>query len=133
MNSENLEIPAYVAAYNKNLQRNQGGVMKNKRKIHPVVLFGSLAGTCLMATVAFANPAMLPDHPGHPMKPLKSPVTGQSLANDPGEEPMTGQKALNAAIQEGNRDLKTRTRASIIEEEKMEERKESMGKSMKTQ
>lgn len=105
--------------------------MKNRRKIHPVILLGSLAGTCLMATVAFGNPSMLPDHPGHPMKPLKSPVTGQSLANDPGEEPLYGQEALKLATQEGNQDMKLRTKASLLKEEKIEEKNESMEKSMK--
>jgi len=101
-------------------------------KNHPVVMLGSLAGTCLMATVAFANPAMLPDHPGHPMKPLKSPVTGQSLANDPGREPLRGQEASNAAINAGNRDLSIRSKAALLEEGKMEGKNEKMGKSMKT-
>ena len=100
--------------------------MKHMKKNHSVALLGSLAGTYLMATVVFANPAMLPEHPGHPMKPLKSPVTGQSLANDPGQNPLTGQKALNAATKEGNEDMKLLTDA-----EKMEEQKENMGKSMK--
>lgn len=105
--------------------------MKNQRTIHPIVL--SLAGTCLMATVVFANPSMLPDHPGHPMKPLKSPVTGQSLANDPGEENLFGQKALDAAINADNQDMKLHSRASILsEEEKMEKKMENMEKSMKT-
>ena len=38
-----------------------------------------------MAGMVFANPGMLPKHPGYPMKAAKSPVTGQSLANDPGQ------------------------------------------------
>ena len=101
--------------------------MKNMKKNHSFVLLGSLAGTCLLATLVFANPAMLPDHPGHPMKPLKSPVTGQSLANDPGRDPLTGQKALNAATKEGNQDMKLLTEA-----EKMEVMKERTEKSMKT-
>jgi hypothetical protein len=74
--------------------------MKNLMNIKGIISGGSVAGTCLMVSVAFANPAMLPDHPGHPMAPLKSPVTGQSLANDPGRESGLGQKALEASTAE---------------------------------
>ncbi|MEO8326188.1 MAG: hypothetical protein ABI618_10080 [Nitrospirota bacterium] len=82
--------------------------MKNVVKNKSIVLLGSLAGTCLMATVAFANPALLPDHAGYPMKESKSPVSGVSTANDPGQENLYGQKALNAATKEYTEDLKTR-------------------------
>ena len=82
--------------------------MKNVGKDKSILLMGSLAGTCLMATVAFANPALLPDHAGYPMKETKSPVSGVSTANDPGQENMYGQKALNAATKEYTEDLKTR-------------------------
>ncbi|MDR4495729.1 MAG: hypothetical protein AB7P17_01475 [Nitrospirales bacterium] len=101
--------------------------MKNRT----TVLLGSLTFTCVFAfmmTVAFGNPAMLPDHPGHPMKPLKSPVTGQSLANDPGRNLWFEQKALNAASREGNEDMKLRTQSSLLEEERMEEKNENMEK-----
>lgn len=98
--------------------------MKNK----PVLLLGSVAGTCLMATVTFANPSMIPDHPGHPMKPLKSPVNGQSLANDSGRDLWFGQKALNAAVKEGNEDMKLRTRTSLEEEKQMGEKTEDLKK-----
>lgn len=50
----------------------------------------ALAGVCL-ASFAFANPAMLPKHPGYPIGKPTSPVTGQTLAND------TGQSAVDAA------------------------------------
>lgn len=52
--------------------------------------FVALALVCLVS-FAFANPAMLPKHPGYPIGTPKSPVTGQSLAND------TGQTAVDAA------------------------------------
>jgi hypothetical protein len=78
--------------------------------------------------MALANPSMLPDHPGHPMKPLKSPVTGQSLANDPGQELFTGQEALNAATKAGNQDMKLRSRSRLLKEEMPEERSEMTGK-----
>ncbi len=49
------------------------------------------AGTAFMATVAFANPATLPDHPGYPAKGT-SP-DGQSTANDPGQPSAGGASA----------------------------------------
>ena len=48
------------------------------------VLLATVAGTALSVSVAFANPGLLPDHPGYPAQG-KSPVTGQSTANDPGQ------------------------------------------------
>ena len=45
-------------------------------------------------SLVWANPAMLPKHPGHPMGDLKDPITGQSLANDPGQSLWTGSAAL---------------------------------------
>lgn len=73
------------------------------------IIGGSIFGTCLLASVALANPSMLPDHPGHPMKPLESPVTGQSLANDPGQAAGTGEKALEASrAEDKNRQSRTR-------------------------
>lgn len=82
--------------------------MKNVVKNKSILLLGSLAGTCLVGTVAFANPSMMPDHPGYPMKESKSPVSGVSTANDPGQENLYGQNALNAATKEYTEDLKTR-------------------------
>jgi hypothetical protein len=105
--------------------------MKQVMKNNPLFLLGSLAGTCLIASVVFANPSMLPDHPGHPMKPLKSPVTGQSLANDPGQNPLVGQNALNAAVEEGNEDMKLRTEGSLEEKRRMKEKTRDMKKSQR--
>ncbi|WNM58394.1 hypothetical protein [Candidatus Nitrospira allomarina] len=82
--------------------------MKNVMKNKSIVILGSLAGTCLLATVAFANPALVPDHPGYPMKESKSPVSGVTTANDPGQENFYGQKALNAATKGYTDDLETR-------------------------
>ena len=71
---------------------------------HFNILSGAvILGAMVFAGTAMANPAMLPDHPGHPMKPLKSPLTGQSLANDPGRSLWTGEKAIHAATQQDNR------------------------------
>lgn len=108
-----------------------GGVMKNVRKHKSIVLLGSLAGTCLLATVAFANPSMLPDHPGYPMKGSKSPVTNVPTANDPGQENLYGQKALNAATKEYTEDLKTR-RSGVKESNRSETQNQMDGQSQMT-
>ncbi len=60
------------------------------------LLLVALAGTAFMATVAFANPALLPSHPGYPAKG-KSPVTGQRTANDPGQTNAVGEATLEQA------------------------------------
>ena len=54
--------------------------------------FVALAVVCLVS-FAFANPAMLPKHPGYPIGKPKSPVNGQSLANDTGQTAAAGAKA----------------------------------------
>jgi hypothetical protein len=48
----------------------------------------------ISASLAMANPALLPKHEGYPMKNDGSPVTGQPTANDPGQTNMGGAKAL---------------------------------------
>ena len=50
-----------------------------------------------VASLALANPEMLPKHPGYPMGKDVSPVTGQPLANDPGRANAGGEKALKEA------------------------------------
>ncbi len=47
------------------------------------ILLVALAGTALTVSIAFAE-EHLPKHPGYPAAGT-SPVTGQSLANDPGQ------------------------------------------------
>lgn len=48
-------------------------------------------------SLAFANPEMIPKHPGYPSKKEVSPVTGQPLTNDPGQTNAVGEKALQEA------------------------------------
>ena len=48
----------------------------------------------VLATIAFGNPAMLPKHPGYPADKAVSPVTGQSLTNDPGQTNAGGSEAM---------------------------------------
>ena len=50
-----------------------------------------------VSSLALANPATLPEHPGYPSKQSVSPVTGQSLANDAGKQNAIGEKALREA------------------------------------
>lgn len=61
-------------------------------------------GACLVVAVVlfgvsfvFANPSMLPNHPGYPMGKAVDPVRGQSLANDPGQKNAVGDQALQEA------------------------------------
>ena len=54
-------------------------------------------GAAALVTLAFANPALLPQHPGYPMGQAVDPVTGKPLANDPGQANATGDKALQQA------------------------------------
>jgi hypothetical protein len=50
-----------------------------------------------MCAPAFANPDMLPKHPGYPMGKAVDPVKGQPLANDPGQGNATGEGSLSKA------------------------------------
>lgn len=97
--------------------------MKKVLKIKTMIIAGSVAGLCLVGSAALANPSMVPDHPGYPMSKSKSPVSNVPTANDPGQEAIYGQKALEAATSAGNEDQKLRSRASLLEEGKMEEKK----------
>ncbi len=60
------------------------------------ILLGTVGITCFTLSLAFANPGMLPKHPGYPAKG-KSPVTGQSTANDPGQANAVGTATLQAS------------------------------------
>ena len=102
--------------------------MKNLINTKSILFLGSLAGSCLLATFTLANPSMEPNHPGYPMKKSQSPVSGVSTANDPGRENFYGQKALDAATEEGNKEMKLRSRSSLLKEEMMEEKNEMEGK-----
>jgi hypothetical protein len=62
-----------------------------------LILLTILAFVVLTSVAASANPATLPKHPGYPMGKAVDPVTGQSLANDPGRSNATGEKALTEA------------------------------------
>jgi len=64
-------------------------------------LIGTVAALAIVGfsvSVALANPAMLPKHEGYPAKDAKSPVNGQSLANDAGQTNGGGDKAIGKSI-----------------------------------
>ena len=48
----------------------------------------------LSISLVLANPTLLPKHPGYPMGKAVDPVSGQSLANDPGQINATGENSL---------------------------------------
>ncbi|BCA54585.1 conserved exported protein of unknown function [Nitrospira sp. KM1] len=62
-----------------------------------LVLLTAFAVIFLALPSASANPNMLPKHPGYPMGKAQDPVSGQPLANDPGQVNATGEKSLAAA------------------------------------
>ena len=66
------------------------------RKLFVVTLSGSLL---LGSTLVLGNPATLPNHPGYQMGDAKDPVTGQSVANDPGQSQPSYRESLQGAGQ----------------------------------
>lgn len=57
----------------------------------------AVLGVLFFVSSVFANPAMLPKHPGYPIGNPKDPVRGQSLANDTGQTSAVGVRASIAA------------------------------------
>ncbi len=62
------------------------------------IVVAASAVLLLAISPAFANPDMLPKHPGYPMGNAMDPVKGQSLANDPGQTNATGAGSLARSI-----------------------------------
>ena len=60
------------------------------------IILGTVGASCFAVSMAFANPGMLPKHPGYPAQG-KSPATGQATANDPGQTNAVGTKTLQEA------------------------------------
>ncbi len=60
------------------------------------IILGTIGASCFALSMAFANPGMLPAHPGYPAKG-KSPATGQSTANDQGQTNAIGGATLEAS------------------------------------
>ena len=65
------------------------------------IILGTLGASCLVVSMAFAQ-AKPPAHPGYPAKG-KSPVTGQSTANDPGQTNAVGGGTLKASQDFGSK------------------------------
>ncbi len=59
------------------------------------IILGTVGVSCLVVSMAFAQ-AKPPAHPGYPAQG-KSPVTGQSTANDPGQTNAVGGATLEAS------------------------------------
>lgn len=80
----------------------------------------------LGSTMVLANPNMLPAHPGYPMSAAKSPVTGQPVANDPGEAPPSVEESLKgaSAFYDGPTvNAQKEVRPNIVYEKKEEKKK----------
>ena len=61
------------------------------------LLLIAVAGTALMASMVYANPGMLPAHPGYPAADTKSPVDGTRTSHDAGQANAIGDKASMTA------------------------------------
>lgn len=68
--------------------------MSMNRQLFIILMIGSFLG---ISALAMGNPATLPQHPGYPMGEAKDPVTGQSVANDPGQSPPSQEESLRQA------------------------------------
>ena len=64
------------------------------------IILGTVGASCLVVSMAFA--AGPPPHPGYPAKG-KSPVTGQSTANDPGQTNAVGNATLQVSQEAGTK------------------------------
>ena len=62
-----------------------------------MIIVAGVFVVALSASLALANPALLPKHEGYPMKNDGSPVNGQPTANDPGQNSGGGKAALQKA------------------------------------
>ena len=82
------------------------------------IFLGTVGASCFALSMAFANPGMLPNHPGYPAQG-KSPATGQSTANDPGQPNAVGSATLEAsqdtATQAAMNDVSDPNRGRITE------------------
>ena len=66
-----------------------------------------IASVGYLGSLAFANPATLPKHPGYPASSDRDPVTGQALANDPGQ--------LNLTVEESSREAASSEDAHVTQ------------------
>lgn len=61
------------------------------KSLRPVLI--ALAGGAMTASLAFANPGLLPSHAGYPMSATKSPVDGTRTSHDAGQANAVGPEA----------------------------------------
>jgi len=54
----------------------------------------TVSGVLFALSMASANPSLLPNHKGYPMKNSESPVNEQPTANDPGQKDARGESTL---------------------------------------
>ncbi len=66
------------------------------------LLLIAVAGTALMASLAFANPGLLPSHPGYPTAETSSPADGTRTSYDAGQANAVGSKASMAGSASGD-------------------------------
>lgn len=69
-----------------------------------VIMGIACSGIITGISLATANPAMLPKHPGHPMAPIIDPVTGQTLTHDTGQQTNRKEAALEEAARYHDRE-----------------------------
>ncbi len=72
------------------------------------------SGIIVGMSLATANPALLPKHPGHPMAPMKDPVTEQSLTHDTGQQANQKDMALEEAARYHDRESAQKLEADPI-------------------
>ena len=65
------------------------------------IVVGTVSASVFAISLAFANPGLLPKHPGYPAKG-KSPATGQATANDPGQTNMVDAKSAAMSSDAGS-------------------------------
>ena len=68
-------------------------------------IVGGIITGCFVISLCWANPAMLPPHPGYQMDAAKDPVTGMPLTNDPGQAPLSSDRSLAEAAQYHDREI----------------------------
>jgi hypothetical protein len=88
-----------------------------------LILFTISAVVVLTSMPVLANPTMLPKHPGYPIQEAVDPLTGQSLANDPGQLNATGNNALIQAVSFDD----TRVMQSLSPNSNEQEAREKLG------
>ena len=80
----------------------------------------TLAGVFFALSLASANPALLPKHPGYPMKNDGSPANGQPTANDRGQTDGHGDSAIlksSESVKHAEQKLMDENNTRIIKKE----------------